>query len=146
MLFNGCDRNNQERIYRFTIENKSGTAVNIAVFESATDNLIRNISIANEGILSKDFLSSDMDGPPGVQRFFSGDSVTIIFKDSEKEIHYKCNKLVAFEESGCNTPGNILNVGDPKWIREQIGKLYTRTYIFTKEDYENAELQPETAI
>lgn len=137
LLLNGCDRNNEEREYRFIIENQSGGDIRLEIFESGTNSFAKNIPIPNSDFIIKDFQSSDMGKTYGIQDFFQGDSVNIIYGNNLKLKSYKCEFLKP-ENNGCNEQGNIANDGDPKWKSQRDGYLYKATYLITTEDYENA--------
>lgn len=136
-LFSGCDRNNEERTYRFVIENDSGYDIELEVYESESNDFIKNINIPNSNFVSKDFQSSDMGEVFGIQDFFEGDSVNIVYGNNLKIESYKCEFLET-ENNGCSEEGNILNDGDSQWNREREGNLYKRTYTFRPESFENA--------
>lgn len=85
----------------------------------------------------KDFASTDMDNVYGIQDFFEGDSLDIIYGDSLRIKSFKC-RFLATENSGCPEKNNIINDGDEKWQYLREGNLYEQTYIFIKEDFENA--------
>lgn len=137
LLFSGCDRNNEERVYRFVIENESGVNIRLEIFESGSNRFVKNIDIPNSDFVMKDFQSSDMGKVYGIQDFFEGDSVNVIYGNNLSIESYRCEFLKP-ENNGCNKLGNIANDGDPKWKNQREGNLYKATYTFTEEDFENA--------
>lgn len=136
-LFGGCDLNNEKRIYRLFIENESGVNIRLEVFNVVNNSFVKNIDIPNSDFVMKDFQSSDMGEVYGIQDFFEGDSVKVIFGNNLRIESYKCEFLKP-ENNGCNKSGNIANDGDPKWQRQQEENLFKATYTFTEEDFENA--------
>ncbi|MBZ9632232.1 hypothetical protein LB465_15730 [Salegentibacter sp. LM13S] len=137
ILFNGCDRNNEERTYRFIINNESGFDIRLEIFESGTNNFVKEIIISDSDHTIKNFQSTDMGQVYGIQDFFEGDSVNIIYGNNQKIQSYKCEFLKP-ENNGCSETGNIANDGDTQWKRERQGQLYIRTYTFNPENFEEA--------
>ncbi|MBO2545701.1 hypothetical protein J0871_14860 [Salegentibacter sp. BDJ18] len=133
-LFWGCNRNNEERIYRFVIENDSGYDINLEIFESDSNDFVKIFTIPNSDFVSKDFQSSDMGRVYGIQDFFEGDSVNVIYGNNLKIESYKCEFLET-ENNGCSQDGNIINDGDPRCERDRVGDLYKRTYTFIPETF-----------
>jgi len=133
-LFYGCDRSNEERIYRFVIKNDSGYGINLEIFDSDSNDFIKIITIPNSNFVSKDFQSSDMGEVYGIQDFFEGDSVNVVYGNNLKIESYKCVFLET-ESNGCSENGNIINDGDPQWDRDRVGNLYKRTYTFKPENF-----------
>ena len=134
LLFYGCDRSNDERIYRFVIKNDSGYDINLEIFDSDSNDFIKIITIPNSNFVSKDFQSSDMGEVYGIQDFFEGDSVNVVYGNNLKIESYKCVFLET-ESNGCSENGNIINDGDPQWDRDRVGNLYKRTYTFKPENF-----------
>ena len=134
LLFYGCDRSNDERIYRFVIKNDSGYDINLEIFDSDSNDFIKIITIPNSNFVSKDFQSSDMGEVYGIQDFFEGDSVNVVYGNNLKIESYKCVFLER-ESNGCSENGNIINDGDPQWDRDRMGNLYKRTYMFIPENF-----------
>ena len=134
LLFYGCDRSNDERIYRFVIKNDSGYDINLEIFDSDSNDFIKIITIPNSNFVSKDFQSSDMGEVYGIQDFFEGDSVNVVYGNNLKIESYKCVFLET-ESNGCSENGNIINDGDPQWDRDRVGNLYKRTYTFIPENF-----------
>ncbi len=134
LLFYGCDRSNDERIYRFVIKNDSGYDINLEIFESDSNDFVKIITIPNSDFVSKDFQSSDMGKVYGIQDFLEGDSVNVIYWSNLKIESYKCEFLET-ENNGCSEDGNIINDGDPRWERDRVGDLYKRTYTFIPETF-----------
>jgi hypothetical protein len=124
------------RAYRFVIENESGIDIKLEIFESGNNSLVKNILIPDSDFVVKDFQSSDMDKVYGIQDFFEGDSVNVIYGNAVKIESYRCEFLKP-ENNGCGKPGNIANDGNPRWKRERQGKFYKRIYTFMPKDYEN---------
>ncbi|OEY71499.1 hypothetical protein APR40_05040 [Salegentibacter salarius] len=134
MLFYGCDRSNDERIYRFVIKNDSGYDINLEIFDSDSNDFIKIITIPNSNFVSKDFQSSDMGEVYGIQDFFEGDSVNVVYGNNLKIESYKCVFLET-ESNGCSENGNIINDGDPQCDRDRVGNLYKTTYTFIPENF-----------
>jgi hypothetical protein len=128
-LFWGCDRNNEERVYRFVIENDSGYDINLEIFESDSQDFVKIITIPNSDFVSKDFQSTDMGKVYGIQDFLEGDSVNVVYGNNLKIESYKCDFLNT-GNNGCSEGGNITNDGDPRWDQDRVGNLYKRTYTF----------------
>ena len=133
-LFYGCDRNNEERIYRLVIENDSGYDINLEIFKSDSNDFVKNITIPNSDFVSKYFQSSDLDKVYGIQDFLEGDSVNVVYGNNLKIESYKCDFLDT-GNNGCSEDGNIINDGDPRWDQDRVGKLYKRTYTFIPETF-----------
>ena len=70
----------------------------------------------------------------GIQDFFEGDSVNVVYGNNLKIESYKCVFLET-ESNGCSENGNIINDGDPQWDRDRVGNLYKRTYTFIPENF-----------
>lgn len=138
IVFNhACDRNVNEITYQFLIENRSGSEINIAVFESISNTFVRNIPIEQGGVVSWKITSSERDATPNIQHYFQGDSVAITFGNGERIINYKCQVSIQSEE--CDVNGNILNSVYSKWKLDILGDFKRRTYVFTEKEYEDAK-------
>ncbi len=89
-LLSVSNRNNEETIYRFVFENESGVNIRLAKFGSGSNSFVKNIDIPNSDFVIKDFQSSDMGEVYGIQNFFQGDSINVIYWNNLKINSYIC--------------------------------------------------------
>lgn len=133
-----CDRNLEDRTYRFEINNESADNIVIQVFESTTRNEIKTFDLGKNGGISQDFIANEKDVTPTVHNLLEGDSVRIVFKNSDKLLVYKCNAPLALKDDDCIALGNIDYDGAARWLREEFDDLYLHIYTFTEIDLAEA--------
>lgn len=135
-LFYNCDRNVNETPVEIKINNETGKFMEIKVYESISQSLIKTIEIENNNVVSKVFLDKESEIPIGPKDFFEGDSISILFGNNEKILNYQCQYFIASES--CTVEGNVLNFSDARWKLENNGDSFVRSFTFFPEDYENA--------
>jgi len=136
LLFSGCDRNVTETPVQIIISNNTGEKIEMKVYESVSQSLIKTISIESGNSVSKVFIEKESESPVGPKDFFEGDSLSIVFGDNQRILNYQCQYFTQSES--CAVDGNILNLSDSKWQLENGGESFSRSYTFTTVDFENA--------
>ncbi len=129
ILFLSCGPEDECESYKYTLQNKSGVTIKIITY-----NIEGIIKLDNNQEKSKTYKSCSHNDIPyySYVNFFASDSIKIIF-NSTKKLFFK--KKIICEQGGIKeNERNLLNE-----CFYNSNKNSKKTFIFTSEDYENAE-------
>lgn len=130
-LFWSCGPEAGCESYKFSLQNLSGFKIKIVGYDSNNPELQPNIFIINnDETITKTYENC----PPGdipyysFSNFFKSDSIKVIFNT---------NKVLFFKRNIICEGGNENDMNNP--LNECIYRNENELFIFTEEDYENAE-------